>query len=76
MQNEQKSPSFVVDAFTSDSVGTRFPENTWDANSVEEVARMLHNCSRKIAGIRMIQVWINELHEEDPISEEHGKETS
>jgi hypothetical protein len=56
---------FTVDCFTEEWVGTRFPVNSYDAESVEEVARIVHNCSRKIAGIKQVQVWIDEPHHEE-----------
>jgi hypothetical protein len=50
---------FTLDCFTENSVGTKFPENTYDADTIEEVSEIIYNCSREIAGIRQVQVWIN-----------------
>jgi hypothetical protein len=58
---------FTLDCFTEDWVGTQFPENTYEASSIEEVTRIIKNCSRKIAGIRQIQVWVDEPHDEESI---------
>lgn len=59
---------YKLDVFTEQSVGTRFPENSYDANNTEEVCKIIHNCTRKIAGIRQVQVWINEPDNRDAIS--------
>lgn len=58
---------YTLDCFTEQSVGAKFPENTYEASSIQEVSRIIHNCARDIAGIRQIQVWIDEPHSEPPI---------
>lgn len=58
---------FVVDCFTSMTAGTKFPENTYEATTVDEVARIIHNVSRREAGIIKIEVWVEEPHDEDPV---------
>ena len=56
---------YTLDVFTEKSLGTKFPENTYESDSVEECSKVILNCSRKIAGIKQVQVWINEPNEED-----------
>jgi len=53
-------PKYEIDCFTERSVGSKFPENSYDAESVEEVATIIHNCTRKLSGIVQVQVWIRE----------------
>jgi hypothetical protein len=55
---------YTLDAFTEKSLGTEFPENTWFADTADEVAMIIHNCARRIAGIRQVQVWIDDPHDE------------
>ena len=54
------APTFIVDAFCPESVGTEFPESTWMANSPEECLKMLQDCARPEAGIAMVQIWIHQ----------------
>ena len=51
---------YNVDCFTEKWADTKFPENSYECETVEEVAEIVKNCSRSIAGIRKIEVWINE----------------
>lgn len=64
---------FTIDCFTEEWVGTQFPENTYKATTLEEVAKIIRNCSRKIAGIREVQVWIDEPCLEKEINNECTK---
>lgn len=54
---------YVIDAFEEEYIGTNLPSQTWRANSVEEVAKILYNCSREISGIKQLKVWIMETHD-------------
>ena len=54
---------YTVDVFTERWVNTKFPENTYDCHTVEAVAKVIKDCSRKISGIRKIEVWINKYDE-------------
>ena len=58
---------YNIDVFTENSVNTKFPENSYEVNSTEEVSSIIHNCTRKIAAIRQVQVWINEPDDREPI---------
>ena len=60
---------YSVDVFTPTSVGSRHPENSYDANDVDEVARIIHNCTRKIAGVRKVEVWINEPDDRESVKD-------
>jgi len=50
---------YTVDCFTEESANTKFPENTYQCYTTEEVAKIIRNCTRKISGIKKIEVWIN-----------------
>ena len=58
---------FSLDCFTEKSIGTKCPENSYDVYSLKEVNDIIHNCSREIAGIKLVEVWIDGTHEGDPI---------
>lgn len=51
---------YDVDVFTDLTVESKFPENSYDCDTVEAVAEIIKNCTRKISGIKKIEVWINE----------------
>jgi hypothetical protein len=55
----------TIDCFTIESaeIGGH-PENTYDADNPEELARVLHNVTRKIAGIAKVEVYIDEGHDQ------------
>ena len=55
---------YTVDVFTPEWVDTKFPPNTYDAETPEECAKIIKNCTRKAAGIRLVQVWIDEPEED------------
>ena len=61
---------YTVDAFTAAYVGSKFPDNTWSTDSAEEVGRIIHNCGRKQAGIKLIEVHVNEPHDEAAVEEQ------
>lgn len=50
---------YDVDCFTQDWVYTKFPENSYEVDTIEEVEEIIKNCSRKISGIVKVEVWIN-----------------
>jgi len=50
---------YTVDVFTERWVNTKFPENTYDCHTPEDVAKIIRDCSREIFGIKKIEVWIN-----------------
>jgi hypothetical protein len=54
--------TYNVDCFTEKYAKTRFPEASFEADTLEEVSDIIHNCSREIAGIRVVEVWINKTH--------------
>ena len=60
---------YTLDIFTEKSYGTEFPENTYDADTTEEVSKIVHNCTRKIAGVKQIQILINEPDDREPIGD-------
>ena len=51
---------YTVDCFTPTSAGSRHPENTYEVDTLDDVSKVVANCTVEIAGIRMVQVWINE----------------
>jgi|SaaInlLV_10m_DNA_3_1039740.scaffolds.fasta_scaffold58665_1 hypothetical protein len=59
---------FTVDCFTEKSLPEPgFPENTYEAATVLEAAAVVHNCTRKQAGIRMVQIWIEEPDDREAV---------
>lgn len=50
---------YTVEVFTE----PRFPENTYDCHTVAAVAKVIKDCSKKISGIKKIEVWINHYNE-------------
>ena len=59
---------FDVDCFTEKSLPEPgFPENSYEAATVLEAAAIIHNCTRKTAGIKMVQVWIREPDDREPV---------
>jgi len=36
---------------------------SYDCNTVEAVAEIIKNCTRKISGIKKVEVWINEYYD-------------
>lgn len=55
---------YTVNVFTEQWANTKFPENTYDCYTVEAVAKVIKDCSRKIFGIKKIEVWINGYNED------------
>ena len=49
---------YCVDVFTPNSARTFFPEQSYKVDTIEECAEIIRNCSRPIAGIAKIEVWI------------------
>jgi len=56
---KDKSWKYTVDVFTEKSANTKFPENTYDCMTVASIDKIIRDCSRKISGIRKIEVRIN-----------------
>ncbi len=50
---------YTVDCFTEKSVSSKYPEVSYFPDSTEEVAVIIHNCTRHLAGIKKVEVWIN-----------------
>jgi hypothetical protein len=46
-----------VDCFTDQSVGSKFPENTYYADTLEQVQEIVRNVSRPVSGIVKVEVW-------------------
>lgn len=61
---EDKLSKYTVDVFTEKWAGTKFPENTYDCETPAAVEKVIIDCSRKISGIRKVEVWIN-YYDED-----------
>lgn len=58
---------YTVSAFTDKTAkDLLWPENTWDAETTEEIATMIHNCTRRMAGIRVVKILINEPDDREP----------
>jgi hypothetical protein len=57
------NPQYTVDVFTEQQANSKFPENTYDCHTPEAVAKVVRDCSRKISGIKKIEVWINRYDE-------------
>jgi len=56
---KDKLSKYTVDVFTEKWANTKFPENTYDCMTPAAVENIITNCSKKISGIRKIEVWIN-----------------
>jgi hypothetical protein len=52
-------PKYTVNVFTEKWASTKFPENTYGCMTAAAVEKIIVDCSRKISGIRKIEVWIN-----------------
>ncbi len=50
---------YTVDCFTEQYIDTKFPENSYFPDTVEEVVTIIHNCTREISGIKKVEVFIN-----------------
>jgi hypothetical protein len=48
---------YRVDAFTRQSAGTSFPENSFDAADRDEVDRIVGNLLRPVTGIVIVEIW-------------------
>lgn len=57
---------YTIDCFTSE-IG-RFPENTYNCETPEEVTKIINDCSRDIAGISKIEVLINKKDQDSKVS--------
>ena len=51
---------YDVDCFTEDWIDTKFPENSYSCETLEEVLKILKDCSRPISGIRKVEVWFKD----------------
>jgi len=67
--DRQIKSAYIIDAFEEEYIGTNLPSQTWRADSIEEVAKMLYNCSRDISGIKQLKIWIMEIRDEKANSE-------
>ena len=57
---------FTVDCFTEQTLDTHgHPENSYEADTLEGVYEIIKNVSRQPAGIRRVDVWINEPFPEE-----------
>jgi hypothetical protein len=67
--NVSNGQKYTVDCYTKETWETTpgFPENSYDADTTEEVAKILHNCTRKDSGISTVQIWINQPDDREPI---------
>jgi hypothetical protein len=59
---------YKVNVFTPRTVNTEYPENSYYVNTTKDVADIISNCTRKVAGIRMVQVWIDEPDDREAIN--------
>lgn len=57
-------PKYTIDCFTEKSIGSRFPENTYEATTTSDVNAIVHNCCLAKTGIRQIVVWVEEPDQE------------
>lgn len=55
------STLYLVHCFTEKSVGTQFPENTYECETIIEVSKILKDCSYPEAGIELVLVEIKEV---------------
>lgn len=54
-----KQSKYTIDCFTPQNAGTLYPENSYHADDPEGVAKVIQDCTRKTAGIYLVQVYIN-----------------
>jgi hypothetical protein len=60
---------YTIDVFTEQSVGTKFPENSYFVNELASVKHIIKHCTREEAGIRQVQVWINKPTDNEEVEE-------
>ena len=75
-QGVNNDKAYTVDVFTERSVNHGFPENSYDADSLEDVIRILRNVADPISGIRRVNVWINREPANEILSVEQRKAAS
>jgi hypothetical protein len=51
--------SYSVHCFTEKTIGTKFPENSYYVDSVEQVTKIIDDVSSDISGIILVEVNIN-----------------
>lgn len=51
---------YTVDCFVGPQEEYKFPEASYDVKNLDELTDLLKSVSRKVSGIRLVQVWINE----------------
>jgi hypothetical protein len=51
--------NYMVHCFTEKTVGSEFPENTYIADDLQQVTKIIDDVSREISGIKLVQVYIN-----------------
>jgi len=58
MNDLEQNFKYEVNCYTEKSMDTKFPENTYMCKTLEEVTETIKNCSRQIAGIEKIEIFI------------------
>ena len=55
---------YSVDIYTEKALEHEYPENSYQVDSLVELAKIIHNCSRELSGIRQVRITINKTHKE------------
>ena len=57
---------YTIDIFAKGNE-TEFPENTYFADDIDTIAKIISNCTRRVAGVKRVEVWIEETDDRDAI---------
>jgi inhibitor of KinA sporulation pathway (predicted exonuclease) len=49
----------IVNCYVSYNTNSKFPENTFYCNSLEEINKILANAAGDISGIEKVEIWFN-----------------
>ena len=61
--NTDCSKKYTVDCFTVDTVVSgKFPENTYNVDSLDDVDKIIRNVDNDISGICQVKIWINKKY--------------
>lgn len=49
---------YNLHCFTEKTIGSEFPEDSYFADDIEQVKKIIEDCSNEISGIKLVQVYI------------------
>lgn len=56
LHNLYNNNMYIIDVFTPEYIGTKFPVNSYNANNETDLIQIIKNCLKKEAGIAEIQI--------------------